>query len=325
MFDTKYTYAVARIRALETGLFTSSVLEQLLACDTEQQCLQLIQEKGWGDADTPLNAEAILSREQEKIWETIRELGVDMSVFDVLSYPNLFHNLKAAVKDACTQEDGRTMNIYYEDTAIPADEMLEIIRSKDFSRLPENMAAAARDAYETLLHTRDGQLCDVIIDKAALEAIYEAGKAAKDSIIRDYAESVVAVADIKIAVRAQKTAKSIDFMKRAMAPCQSLNVDQLARSAVSGMDAITEYLAGTAYAEGAAAIAQSPSAFERWCDNRMMETMQSQKNEAFSVGPLVAYILARENEIKTVRIILSGKQNGFSNDSIRERVREMYV
>ena len=325
MAKNQYTYAVARIRALETGLFTSSVIEQLLACDTEQQCLQLIQEKGWGDADTPLNAEAILSREQEKIWETIRELGVDMSVFDVLSYPNLFHNLKAAVKDACTQEDGRTMNIYYEDTAIPADEMLEIIRSKDFSRLPENMAAAARDAYETLLHTRDGQLCDVIIDKAALEAIYEAGKAAKDSIIRDYAESVVAVADIKIAVRAQKTAKSIDFMKRAMAPCQSLNVDQLARAAVSGMDAITEYLAGTAYAEGAAAIAQSPSAFERWCDNRMMETMQSQKYEAFSVGPLVAYILARENEIKTVRIILSGKQNGFSNDSIRERVREMYV
>lgn len=325
MFDTKYTYAVARIRALETGLFTSSVIEQLLACDTEQQCLQIIQEKGWGDADTPLNADAILAREQEKIWETIGELGVDMSVFDVLSYPNLFHNLKAAVKDACTQENGRTMNIYYEDTAVSPDEMLDIIRSKDFSRLPENMAGAARDAYETLLHTGDGQLCDVIIDKAVLEAIYEAGKAARDSIIRDYAESVVAVADIKIAVRSQKTAKSIDFMKRAMAPCQSLNVDQLARAAASGMDAIVEYLSGTVYAEGASAIAQSPSAFERWCDNRMMQTMQSQKYESFSVGPLVAYILARENEIKTVRIILSGKQNGFSNDSIRERVRDMYV
>ena len=38
-----------------------------------------------------------------------------------------------------------------------------------------------------------------------------------------------------------------------------------------------------------------------------------------------AYVLARENEIKTVRIILSGKQNGFSEESIRERVREMYV
>ena len=67
---------------------------------------------------------AILSREQEKIWETIRDLGVDMSVFDVLSYPNLFHNLKAAIKDACTSESGKHLNIYYEDTSISPDEML---------------------------------------------------------------------------------------------------------------------------------------------------------------------------------------------------------
>jgi len=105
--STKYTYAVARIRALETALFDASVIEQLLACSTEQQCIQLLQEKGWGDADTPAKAEAILDREQEKAWETIRDLHVDMSVFDVFSYPNLFHNLKAAVKEACTSQNGR--------------------------------------------------------------------------------------------------------------------------------------------------------------------------------------------------------------------------
>ena len=38
---------------------------------------------------------------------------------------------------------------------------------------------------------RTGQLCDIMVDKAALEAIYEAGKKAKDDIIRDYAESTV--------------------------------------------------------------------------------------------------------------------------------------
>lgn len=325
MSSTKYTYAVARIRALETALFTSSVIEQLLACETEAQCLQLLMEKGWGDTDTPVNAEAILDREQEKTWQTIKDMKVDMSVFDVFSYPNLFHNLKAAIKDACTAENGRNMKIYYEDTSISPDEMLDIIRSKEFSRLPVYMAEAAREAYETLLHTGDGQLCDVIVDHAALEAVYQAGQEAKDRIIRDYAESMVAVADIKIAVRSQKTAKSIEFMKRAMVPCQTLSVDLLARAAAGGMEAIVEYLSGTAYAEGGLAIAESPSAFERWCDNRIIHTMQPQKYESFSVGPLVAYLLARENEIKTVRIILTGKQNGFSNDSIRERVREMYV
>ena len=48
MSSTKYTYAVARIRALETALFDASVIEQLLACSTEQQCIQLLQGKGLG-------------------------------------------------------------------------------------------------------------------------------------------------------------------------------------------------------------------------------------------------------------------------------------
>ena len=168
-------------------------------------------------------------------------------------------------------------------------------------------------------------MCDVMIDRAALDAIYKAGKEAKDQIIRDYAESTVAVADIKIAVRAQKTAKSIEFMKRAMAECDSVSVDKLAKAALAGADALRDYLLGTVYAEGAEALAESPSAFERWCDNRIIETISPQKYNAFTIGPVIAYVIARQNEIKTVRIILSGKRSDLPDDSIRERVREMYV
>lgn len=319
----QYTYAVARIRALEVALFSNSTIDQLIACTDYEQCIQFLQERGWGDSDTPADAEAILTREEEKIWEVVKELSVDMDKFDVLSYPKLFHNLKAAIKEVCTEEKNR--HIFYEDVSIPGEMMLEIVREKDFGKLPNNMQAAAKEAYETLLHTRDGQLCDVIIDRAALEAVYEAGREAEDEIIRDYAESTVGVADIKIAVRSQKTAKSLEFMKRAMAECESISVDQLAKAALSGMDAIREYLAGTAYAEGAEALADSPSAFERWCDNRIIQTISPQKYNAFTIGPVIAYVIARQNEIKTVRIILSGKLNDLPDDSIRERVREMYV
>ncbi|MCI8599735.1 MAG: V-type ATPase subunit [Lachnospiraceae bacterium] len=323
MSDLEYTYAVARIRSKEVSLFSAATIDQLMACKTHESCLQFLQEKGWGDTDTPMDAELILTREREKTWEVIRELVTDMSVFDVLDYPNAFHNLKAAIKEVCTE--GTVPNIFYKDTKPSGEEILEAIRERDFSRLPSYMSEAAAEAFETLLHTRDGQLCDVIVDKAALDAIGAAGRSAKDEIIRNYAESTVAVADIKIAVRAQKTAKSLEFMKRAMAECDTLSVDALAHAALSGMDAIREYLNGTDYAEGAEALAESPSAFERWCDNMIIKTIRPQKYNSFSVGPVVAYALARENEIKTVRIILSGKLNGLSDDSIRERVREMYV
>lgn len=323
MSKTQYTYAVARIRALEVSLFSASTIEQLIACKDDESALRFLQEKGWGGADVPLNADAILTREREKIWETIGEMHVDMKVFDVLSYTSWFHNLKAAVKEVCTGKVGA--NIFYEGTPIPRDEMVRIIREKDYKALPENMQAAAEEAVETLLRSGDGQLCDVIIDRATMEAIMEAGRRSKDDIIRDYAESTVAVANIKIAVRASKTAKSLEFMKRAMVPCDSLNVERLAHAALAGMDSIIEYLGETAYAEAATALKDSPSAFERWCDNRIIQTIKPQKTNPFSVGPLVAYVIARENEIKTVRIILTCKQNGLSEDSIRGRVREMYV
>ncbi len=38
------------------------------------------------------------------------------------------------------------------------------------------------------------------------------------------------------------------------------------------------------FAEGAEALAESPSAFERWCDNQIMETIRPQLYNSFSHG-----------------------------------------
>ena len=232
MNELEYTYAVARIRALEASLLTDAFIDQLVNCQNEKQCLELLSERGWGDAETGLDAAAMLKREEEKTWEVIRDTAPDLSVFDVLSYTKVYHNLKAAIKEVCTEVQNE--NIFYDDCSIPGKEMLSIVENKEFGRLPGKMSAAAQDAYDTLLHTRDGQLCDVIVDRAALEAVYEAGQKAEDEIIRNYAESTVAIADIKIAVRAQKTGKSLEFMKRAMAECKDINVEQLSNGRLSG-------------------------------------------------------------------------------------------
>ena len=170
----QYTYAVARIRALEVSLFSDSTIDQLIACQSYEQALQFLEEKGWGDTESSGNAEEILTREEEKTWEVVKELSIGMEHFDVLSYPKLFHNLKAAVKEVCTGDKNR--HIYYEDVRIPGEEMRKIVEDRDFGKLPDSMRIAGEEAYETLLHTGDGQLCDVIIDRAALDAIYQAGK-----------------------------------------------------------------------------------------------------------------------------------------------------
>ena len=121
MSNTKYTYAVARIRALEVSLFSDAFIEQLLSCQSADQVLQSVIEKGWGDMDTGDDAEAVFKREEVKAWEVIRDVAPDMSVFDVLSYPKLYHNLKAAVKEVCTE--AKNPAVYYDDCPIPGTEM----------------------------------------------------------------------------------------------------------------------------------------------------------------------------------------------------------
>ena len=321
-----YTYAVARIRALENGLFTDGTIDQLINCKDVPQCVRFLEEKGWGDTETAGNGEAILAREEEKIWETVKDLHIDMKLFRVLSLPKEFHNLKAAVKAAAT--DGKHADIYYEGTEIKGEDLEEIIRERDFDRLPDSMKNAAEEAYDTLLHTGDGQACDVVIDRACLEAVREAGKDAGKAgcgVIRDYAETIVSIADIRTAVRSAKTGKQLDFLMKALVDTDSLSAEHLAKSAAQGVDQVREYLLTTDYRDAAEYLAKSPSAFERWCDDQITESLQPQKYEAFTIGPVVAYVIARQTEIKTVRLILTGKANGLSDEDIRERVRHMYV
>ncbi len=327
MTDNQYYYAVARIRSRELGLLNQSFIDQLLGARSVDEAMRLLQDKGWYMPDEYTTesdrVEKMLSAEKKKTWDLIEELVDDMSVFDVLLIENDYHNLKAAVKEALTAD--RHPSIFSNGGTIEPRVMEEAVESRDFSPLPDEMEPVAEKALETLLHTHDGQLTDVIIDKAALAAISEAGKKSGSPVLELYAGLKVASADIKIAIRAVKTGKDKNFIKEALAPCDTLDTDKLAEAAGEGMDAIYDYLSLTKYSDAVSELKKSPSAFERWCDNLIIRNIRSEITHPYTIGPLAAYIIARENEISTVRIVLSGLINDLPEESVRERAREMYV
>jgi len=45
----------------------------------------------------------------------------------------------------------------------------------------------------------------------------------------------------------------------------------------------------------------------------------------FGPEPLFSYLVAKEMEIKILRIIMVSKMNNISPDAIRERLRDLYV
>ncbi|MCR5774522.1 MAG: V-type ATPase subunit [Lachnospiraceae bacterium] len=327
MTDNQYYYAVARIRSRELGLLNQAFIDQLLGAKSIEEAMRLLQDKGWHMPDSYTTEsdriEKMLASEKQKTWDLIAELVDDMSVFDVLLIENDYHNLKAAVKKSLTSV--KHSEIFSSGGTIDPKVMEEAVTTRDFSPLPDEMEPVAEKALDTLLHTHDGQLTDIIIDKAALKAIGEAAKRSGSPVLELYARLKIAAADIKIAVRAVKTGKDKKFIKEALAPCDTLNTEKLAEAAGEGMDSIYDYLSLTDYSDAVPELKKSPSAFERWCDNLIIRNIRSEISHPYTIGPLAAYIIARENEISTVRIVLSGLINDLPEESVRERAREMYV
>lgn len=176
MADDQYIYAVARIRSKEMSLLSSTFIEQLLSAKTYEECIRLLTDKGW-DCEGKL-PEEILLVEREKTWELIRELVQNLSVFHVFLYENDFHNLKAAIKQICSNQV--TPNIYKTNGTIDANLIYEAVKNNAFHTLPSYLQQCGQEAYELQLKSRDSQMCDVIIDQASLEMTYEAGKKIKE-------------------------------------------------------------------------------------------------------------------------------------------------
>ncbi len=322
MRDADYIYAVASIRAKEKTLLTDSDIQTMVGMKSESEVLSYLKERGWGENASEDSMEAVLSAEEETQMKLLTTLGVDKAVIDVLFLQELYHNLKAAIKEICTGRDDS--EAFYDHEVYDKNHMLSIIRDKSYEKLPEHMQKAAKDGMDLMLTTSDGQKLDILIDRACLDAIEEAAKTTKDKFLSEYAENKVAIADIKIAVRAADTKRPLRMIEEALAPNRSFDVKKLAAAAATNRDAVYSFLENTGYKGAVEMLKDSFSKFERWCDDYIMSTLMNQKSNIQSSGPIVAFYLAKQNEIRTARVIMTAKANGFSEEIISERVRKMY-
>ncbi len=317
-----YIYAVARVRARELSLLSKQDVDQLMACRSPEEVLRQLRDRGWGSPEAA-GPEAILAAEEEKTWAFIGELTQDEAFLRVLKGPGDFNNLKAAIK--CVVTGAEPKDVFLPGFRAEPQELLRCVRENDFAALPTELGIPGERAYKALLQEQDGQRCDVILDRACLEDVLAAARASGVPALEDYARELIATTDIKIAARGCRTGKSPAFFAEALAPCPGLDTQRLAQAAARGQAEFFDELETTPYAPAAEALKGSYSAFEKWCDDRILDRMKEQKSNPFTLGPLLAYVLARRSEIGTVRILLSGKLNRLPDETVRERLRDTYV
>ena len=161
--DKNYIYAVSRIRYAELRLLDRSVFDRLCDAADLSECLSILAEKGFGgDSRDP---EDMIAEERRRLWELMEELVPDSSVFDVFRLQNDYQNLKAAIKESAM--DQPMPDIYVSDCVVDPALVREAVRERRYKELPGDLAETAERCHEIFLRTRDGQLCDILVDHDA--------------------------------------------------------------------------------------------------------------------------------------------------------------
>ena len=321
MKDTAFTFAVAKIRAIETKLLNSSDLEQLITASDYEATIKIIKEKGIAGEKEDINSS--LKNQMLETWLLLREISPDLSSLETLVVKNDFHNLKAALKYLVSGSKGE--DFFIVPSLVKPEQVKSAVLSKKFYELPKFLENAAEKAYDILVRTRDGQLADILIDAITLDNMIQRAEQSDNAFIQRLVELICVTTNIKIAYRAAKTGKDEVFLQTALCNAKNLDKSALISAAKKGPEELLAYLSETRYSDAAKNIKISVTAFEKWCDDIIMSHIESAKYKSFGVEPLIAYYIAKETEIKTLRIILSCKYNNIQADIIRERVRKLYV
>lgn len=329
MKETDYAYAVARIRANEAFLLSAADMEQLAAADGYPSALRVLEGKGWMDPEHPNDINLALKLQTEKAWQLLIDIAPDIGELEFLIVKNDFHNIKAALKSfVSTQIQGAETNAaggFIIPFSIDPGQIHDAVSSKKYNDLPDYARDAIQKTYEVLIRTMDGQLADIMLDAMALETIMEKAGRTGNPFIKEIAELMCVAANIKTAFRAARTGKNALFLETALCRTRTLDKKELIEAAMDGPQALIDYISITPYSEASEFMKTSTAAFERWCDDILMKHVQKSKYLCLGIEPLVAYHIAKEAEVKSVRIILSCKHNGLPQETVKERMRALYV
>ncbi|MBQ7173430.1 MAG: V-type ATPase subunit [Clostridia bacterium] len=328
---TDYYYESARVRTLESMIVGKERLATLLETKTEEERIAILRE-----AKVPVVTDegGMLLREEtllallKSAYMELRELDPDGKAINLWLYPYDCNNIKAAIKAFLRKIDPASM--LFDFGTIPASDLVEALNTGNYEALGE-LGEAAKKAVSAYERTRDPQQIDLILDRACYEIMLRLAKESGVAFALELVQVKIDLVNLMMAIRISRMKRGEEgklFLKNAFLSGGELSTDWILHEIEAGEAELTERLLYTSYEDFAKEIKAgdgSLSQIERAADDAFMKRLKAAKMESMGPEVLLGFLLGHETEVKNLRILLSGKEAGLDNTTIRERIRESYV
>ena len=329
MSHNEYIYAVGRIRSMETRLLDTGKIDRMAEAPDAAEALKVLGETEYAahlaDVGSANDYEQILTAERRRVYQELREMLPKPDLINLFALQFDYHNLKVLLK-AHHLKEKRDELLEAELGTIPPEELVVAVTAGDFSQLPPRMAEAA----EKVMAQFDPQLVDLWLDQAIYEDLAAEAKRFHSPFIENYFAYLRDLTNIKTFLRVKRLQRSPQFLATALLPPGELDLVELL-SLEAPLEELVERLSETRYAEvvseGVLNYQQTETLtrYEKLADDFMLNFIKEAKHYIMGPEPVAAYLLAKENELKMIRIIMVGKINQLPVGAIRERLRDVYV
>lgn len=332
MGENSYVFACARVRGNEKNLMSKEQMEKMLEAKTPADALKILLELEYGlgqEQVAPENFEMLLAWEQKKTYEFIMSIAPEKSHLLMFAYANDYHNLKTLLK-------AELLNIDASDSLSPVGtiepmKMTALVRERNFLPFTSEMKNAFNEAVDLFSRSNDPQTIDLVFDKACYSDMRTIAQESESDFLIGYVKLLIDTINLKTFVRIRQMGKSWDFFLRVFLNggniTEKIFVEGYDEPFLQFAERLTPYGMQEAMAEGGTILKNTGkfTSFEKYCDNRLVDYVKNAKYVYAGIEPLVAFLVAKENEIRNARIIMAGKLVGISSELIRERLRKTYA
>lgn len=328
-----FTQSVVRTRVLEKRLLQRTIIERMIDAQDMDSVIRILGETEYsnqlGKIERPEHYDLVLSSELDRVYKLMEELSPDQRVIDLLRLKYDYHNLKVMVKEYLLDKDFSHM--YIDRGTSDYQEIKSDFLSENFRAIKEEFAIALEDVLSDYEKNKDPQRIALILDKYYYEQLYNLAKDTKIDLFIEYVEDLIDFTNMRTLIRLKKQNKSNRFLEDVLLAHGKIDLKSIVLSLQDSIDNIINkfknYSISPALREGFKDYEEtgSLSHYEKYMDNHLMELNKSSFNVHFGPEPLFSYLAAKETEVSILRIIMVSKINNIPPDSIRERLRDLYV
>lgn len=317
------------VRLKELELLSPELMARLVKADDLAEIETLLRGTIYGEYlqnDFYESFEEALGQANADLLAELVKLVPDSEVVWIYTMRFTFHNLKALIKAELLDQDFDRLYIY--DGFYSIEQIKTAIRTGQASNLPEILLESIQEVREHFEESNSLQGIDIILDRKYLYCQRKvADKIGEPELIQEVI-SFIDFTNFLMIARGIKQKRSRNFMSTVLSSHGSVPKEELVNYAESDLEQLTTYLKTTTYGEIIDSIVENNtidlSQLERLCDDYLTSYYESAQTQAFGPLPVLALLNAKAVEAKNLRLIITGKRVGLTNEQIRERMRETY-